>query len=147
MHSTDPDRKRRRTAEMAAVAAVAALGAPGIFAAPAVAAPRPVPPATADVAFAYDAPRIAADGEHVTWRWTLRNGGPGAAGGVILVHRITPQLKISRMSRECRAIRAGISCSYGTIQAGRRRTGELEAELRDVSGTVEINGRVTWQQG
>jgi hypothetical protein len=154
MRSTETGRKRRRTgggvtalagpAALAGVAALAGLGAPAILAAPAVAAAAP---AAADVGFDYGSPRISADGEHVTWRWTLRNNGPGAAGGVVLVHRITPQLKISRMPKECRAIKAAISCAYGTIQAGRRRIGELEAELRGVSGTVEINGRVTWQQG
>lgn len=133
--------------------ALAMLAAPVFVAAQATAAVRavprsPSPRAVADIKFDYAAPRVAADGEHVTWRWTLTNAGSGAATDVILVHHLTPQLKISTMSKECRAIANTISCSYGRIKAGERRTGALGAELsRDVSGTVEINGRVTWQQG
>lgn len=123
----------------AAVAADAAAARP---------APRPAAnSAAADIRFTYESPRVSPDGDHLTWRWTLRNTGPGAAGDVVLVHRLTPPLKISRLPRECRAIAHGASCSYGTIKAGQRRTGSLDAELsRDVSGTVEIHGRVTWQQ-
>jgi hypothetical protein len=132
--------------------ALAVLGAPVFFAAPAAAvaagSPPPRPPVAADVKFVYAAPRISADGEHVTWRWTLTNAGSGAAADVVLVNHLTPQLKISNMSKECRAIANAVSCSYGKINAGERRTGALGAELsRDVSGTVEITGRVTWQQG
>jgi hypothetical protein len=136
-----------------AASVLGALGAPVFLAGTAAAVQRPAsePPApapAADVKLAYDAPRMAADGERLVWRWRLTNEGSGAAGGVILVHRLTPPLKISRLAKECRAIASGVSCSYGTIKAGTRRAGSLEAELsRDVSGTVEINGRVTWQQG
>jgi hypothetical protein len=136
-----------------AASVLGALGAPVFLASAAAAAQLPAseppaPAAAADVKLTYSAPRVAADGEHLVWRWTLTNEGSGAAAGVVLVHRLTPALKISRLAKECRAIASGISCSYGTIKAGQRRAGSLEAELsRDVSGTVEINGRVTWQQG
>jgi phage baseplate assembly protein gpV len=139
-----------------AASVLGALGAPVFLAASAAAAaaaqaapePPPAKSAAADVKLAYDAPQVSADGEHLVWRWTLTNEGSGPAGGVILVHRLTPALKISHVAKECRAIASGVSCSYGTIKAGQRKTGSLEAELsRDVSGTVEINGRVTWQQG
>jgi phage baseplate assembly protein gpV len=138
-----------------AASVLGALGAPVFLASAAAAAtaqPAPVPSpaksAAADVKLAYDSPQVSADGEHLVWRWTLTNEGSGAAGGVVLVHRLTPALKISHLAKECRAIASGVSCSYGTIKAGQRKAGSLEAELsRDVSGTVEINGRVTWQQG
>jgi phage baseplate assembly protein gpV len=136
-----------------AASVLGALGAPVFLASAAAAAQPPgaeppAPPAAADVKLAYAAPRVAADGDHLVWRWTLTNEGAGSAGGVVLVHRLTPALKISRLAKECRAIASGVSCSYGTIKAGQRKAGSLEAELsRDVSGTVEINGRVTWQQG
>lgn len=132
----------------------AAVGAPflasaAVPAAAAAAAAPPAPkPATADIRFAYDTPTVAADGEHVIWGWTVTNAGPGAAGGVVVVHHLVPPLKITQMSKECRAIADGVSCAYGTIKAGQRRAGELTAELSpDVSGTLEINGRATWQQG
>ena len=138
-----------------AASVLGALGAPVFLATSAAAAavqpvlePPPATSAAADVKLAYSAPKVAADGEHLVWRWTLTNEGSGAAGGVVLVHRLTPALKISHLAKECRAIASGVSCSYGTIKPGQRRAGSLDAELsRDVSGTVEINGRVTWQQG
>jgi phage baseplate assembly protein gpV len=137
-----------------AASVLGALGAPVFLASSAAAAaqsapePAPATSAAADVKLDYDPPQVAADGEHLVWRWTLTNKGSGAAGGVVLVHRLTPALKISHVAKECRAIASGVSCSYGTIKAGQRKAGSLEAELSsDVSGTVEINGRVTWQQG
>jgi hypothetical protein len=136
-----------------AASVLGALGAPVFLASAAAADQRPVseppaPPPAADLKLAYDAPQVTADGEHLIWRWTLTDEGPRAAGGVVLVHRLTPTLKISRLAKECRAIASGISCSYGTIEAGQRRVGSLKAELsHDAPGTVEINGRVTYQQG
>jgi len=140
-----------------AASVLGALGAPVFLASSAAAAaaaaqsapePAPATSAAADVKLDYDSPQVAADGEHLVWRWTLTNKGSGAAGGVVLFHRLTPALKISHVAKECRAIASGVSCSYGTIKAGQRKAGSLEAELSsDVSGTVEINGRVTWQQG
>jgi hypothetical protein len=135
------------TTRKMAASVLGVLGAPLLFASSAAARSAPQP-AAADVKFAYDAPRVTADGDNIIWRWTLTNAGPGAAADVVLVHHLTPPLKISQLPRECRAVGDGVSCSYGTIKAGQRRTGALKAELfRDTSGTLEITGRVTWQQG
>jgi hypothetical protein len=128
--------------------APAFLGATATTATATAAAPRAPKPSAADVTFFYDAPQISADGEHVIWRWRLTNAGSGSAAGVVLVHRLVPRLRISRMTRECRGIAGGVSCSYGTIKAGQRRRGALTANLsREMSGTVEIRGRVAWQEG
>ncbi len=141
------------TSRKMAASVLGALGAPVFLASAATAAQPPASseppaPAAADVKLAYAEPRVAADSERLVWRWTLTNAGSGPAGGVVLVHRLKPPLKISRLAKECQAIAGGISCSYGTIKAGQRRAGSLEAEMaHDVSSTVEIDGRMTWQQG
>jgi hypothetical protein len=129
------------------LSALGALGASMFLASPAAAQPSPKP-AAADVRFVYDAPQISTDGGHVTWRWTLTNNGPGTAGNVVLVHTLTQPLKITKLAQECKETKSGISCSYGSIDDGEKKEGSLDAELTpDVSGTVEINGRVTWRQG
>ena len=129
------------------LSALGALGAPVFLASPAAAQPAPKP-AAADVRFVYGPPQISTDGGHVTWRWTLTNNGPGAADNVVLVHTLTPPLKITKLADECKVTKGGVSCSYASIADGAKKVGALEAELTpEMSGTVEINGRVTWQQG
>jgi hypothetical protein len=145
----------RKTAA-SVLGALGALGPPLFLALPANATAtsavtstaRPaLRPATAEMRLAYDTPQISPDGEHVIWRWALTNAGPGGAADVVLVNHLTPTLVVTGMSKECRAVAAAISCSYGMIKAGERRNGELDASLGDVSGTVEIHGRMTWRQG
>src|SRR5262245_18201837 len=139
---------RPATGTTRATATTAAVAAATVPAAATAAAPRARKPAAADVKFAYDEPRISVDGEHVIWRWRLTNAGSGSAAGVVLVHRLMPSLRISRSTRECRVIAGGVSCSYGIIKAGQRSMGALTADLsREMSCTVEIHGRVAWQQG
>jgi hypothetical protein len=127
--------------------ALGAFGTSVFLAAPAAAEPSPKPAAAA-VTFSYEAPRISADGTAVTWKWTLTNKGSAAAGNVVLMHSLTPQLKIGKTAKECTAGNKGVTCSYGTVDAGGKKEGMLVAVLpRDQSGTVDINGRVVWLQG
>ncbi|MFC5183096.1 DUF11 domain-containing protein [Actinomadura harenae] len=103
-------------------------------------------PASGQVEVTYSAPWTAQAGDSVNWGWTVRNTGDKAVDGVVLVHRLTPQLKIGKVSKECEALAAEIRCSYGSLQPGATSSGELTATVPlDATGTVQVDGTVTWQ--
>lgn len=127
----------------------AALGAALAVAAPAHAAYAPAGHGHAGgkIEFTYDPPEIADDGESVTWHWTLKNTGDEDVEKVVLTHKLTPKLKVSKFDKECvEKADGGIKCEYGAVAVGEENEGTLVAALPSgVSGTVQINGRVTWQ--
>jgi hypothetical protein len=125
--------------------AIAALGlaVPMLLAGPAHA-----DTGTGDVQFVYDPPQIAEDGSHVTWHWTLTNHGSEPASQVTLLHRLTPSLDSVKASAPCTVAPKVIRCHYDTVAAGATEEGTVDADLpSDLSGTVQINGRITWQSG
>lgn len=125
----------------------AVLGTSLAMAAPAAAADHTNGHAAGKVEFTYDAPEIAESGDTVTWRWTLANTGDEGVDKVVLTHKLTPKLKVSSVEDLCTVKDEGIRCEYGSVDAGEKHNGTLVATLPpNVSGTVQINGRVTWQQ-
>jgi len=125
--------------------AIVALGvaAPMLLAGPAHAGTGP-----GNVTFTYDPPQIAEDGTHVTWHWTLTNKGAQAADQVTLLHRLTPSLKTVQASEPCTVGPQLVRCHYDMLGPGASREGTIVGALpSDLSGTVQINGRITWQSG
>ncbi|QDO06405.1 DUF11 domain-containing protein [Streptomyces sp. S1D4-23] len=103
--------------------------------------------AVTKVEYAYSSPEISEDGETVTWHWTLVNTGDGDADNVVLVHQLTPALKVIRVSAPCEAGTQTTTCRYGSLAASGRREGELVAQVPEgSSGSVQIKGRVTWRE-
>lgn len=103
--------------------------------------------AGADVVLSYDPPQISEDGSHVTWHWNLRNRGTETAYNVTLVHRLNPPLAGVKASAPCEVTPRNIRCHYPEVPAGGKEHGTVDADLPpDLSGTVQINGRVTWRQ-
>jgi len=100
------------------------------------------------VEFVYSAPEVAEAGDSVTWRWTVKNVGSEGVDKVVLTHKLTPALKVKTVDEPCEAGQTSIRCEYGSLKAGEKRQGTVVAVLPpETSGTVQINGRVTWQQG
>ncbi|WP_433335269.1 hypothetical protein [Spirillospora sp. CA-294931] len=109
---------------------------------------RTAEPAAAKVDFAYSSPEIADAGDKVTWHWTIKNSGTMDVHKVVLTHKLTPMLKMASVSPGCKALATAVRCEYGLLAKGVSRTGTLVAQIpAEASGTVQINGRVTWQQG
>ncbi|WP_147341109.1 DUF11 domain-containing protein [Actinomadura logoneensis] len=101
-----------------------------------------------NVVLAYNAPKVAQAGSTVSWKWTVRNTGDKAVDDVVLVQRITPQLKVGKMPGECKALKAEIRCAYSTLQAGATASGELSAAIpSSATGAVRIDGKATWREG
>ncbi|MDV9189591.1 hypothetical protein R6L23_15445 [Streptomyces sp. SR27] len=73
------------------------------------------------------------------------NEGDEPAGGVIRTHRLNPPLKVTDTS-ERTAVRGDVVRSeYGTVEPGQKVRGYLQDAIpADLSGTVQIAGRVTW---
>lgn len=105
--------------------------------------------ATSDVQFAYDPPQISDDGSHVTWHWTMENKGSDEASHVTLVHRLSPALNGVKASTPCEVTPAkAVRCRWESVPAGGTEQGTIEADLPpNMSGSVQISGRITWQQG
>ncbi|MEU5881343.1 hypothetical protein [Spirillospora sp. NPDC047279] len=104
--------------------------------------------AVGKVEFTYSAPEVAEAGDTVTWRWSVKNVGGESVNKVLLTHKLTPMLKVRSVDAPCAVTATAIRCEYGTMKAGEERKGVVVAELpSDASGTVQINGRMTWQQG
>lgn len=145
--------EQRRGAGLAVVGAAVVTGASlGTAAAPAPAfADMPQVAGVAAVSkidFVYATPVIAENGDKLTWRWTVSNSGDLDAFQVIVMHRLGGSMQIRRLSAGCTASGVAIRCAYGRIAPGQKRTGSVEVELsEDVQGTLQISGRVTWQQG
>ncbi|MEV4255588.1 hypothetical protein AB0J52_20730 [Spirillospora sp. NPDC049652] len=100
------------------------------------------------VELSYSAPKVAQAGSTVSWEWTVRNTGDKAVSDIVLVHKLTPQLKVTKVAQECKALQTEVRCSYGSLQAGATATGQLVADIpSSATGTVQINGKATWQQG
>ncbi|WP_067477679.1 DUF11 domain-containing protein [Actinomadura hibisca] len=103
--------------------------------------------AAAKVDFLYSAPEISAEGDSVTWDWTVRNSGGEAVDKVVLVHRLTPQLKVTSVSAPCKVLATSVRCDYGRLATAGRKKGTLVAAIpATTSGSVQITGRVTWQR-
>ena len=103
-------------------------------------------PDPGQVVFAYDPPAISEDGSHVTWHWKLTNQGGETANQVTLLHRLAPSLDNVTASAPCTAGQKVIRCHYDSIAAGASKEGTIDADLPpDLSGTVQISGRITWQ--
>ncbi|WP_329394748.1 hypothetical protein [Streptomyces melanogenes] len=111
-------------------------------------APHAAPtPAIGKVEFTYSAPEVSENGDEVTWTWTVRNTGTTKADKVVLTHKTTPVLKAKSVPSACEAGETSVRCEYGTLQAGESREGKAVFNLpADLNSTVQINGRVTWQQ-
>ncbi len=127
---------------MKSVLAVVAAATPLLLAGPAHAAT----PTPGQVVFAYDPPQIAEDGSHVTWHWKLTNQGTETATSVTLLHHLTPPLDKVTATAPCTVSAKAIRCHYESVAAGASEEGTIDAVLpSDLSGTVQINGRITWQ--
>ena len=101
-----------------------------------------------DVRFQYDSPEISAAGDHVTWHWTVVNGSAKAAHKVVVTHTISPQVPITHVTGPCTIdeARSAVKCTWDQLSAGQRTDGAIEAKLpEDLSGSVHIKGRITWQ--
>lgn len=85
--------------------------------------------AVTKVEYAYSSPEISEDGETVTWHWTLVNTGDGDADNVVLVHQLTPALKVIRVSAPCEAGTQTTTCRYGSL-AMRRQAPKASSSLR-----------------
>ncbi|WP_026416165.1 DUF11 domain-containing protein [Actinomadura oligospora] len=109
---------------------------------------RGADPRAGKVEVSYSSPKLVQAGGVLTWSWTVRNTGGEAVKDVVLVHRLTPQLKVGKLPQECKAVAAEIRCSYGVLQAGATSRGDLTATVPSAArGSVKVNGRVTWQPG
>ncbi|MCP2341896.1 hypothetical protein [Actinomadura rupiterrae] len=124
----------------------ALLGASLLASVPAAQA-EPAPAPAGKVEFAYSAPEVARAGDSVTWNWTLRNLGAQNVDNVVLTHRITPQLKVAKVSPQCKVLASTVRCAYGRLAAGATTRGALTAAVpSNTRGSIQINGRVTWQE-
>ncbi|MFD3588133.1 hypothetical protein [Streptomyces sp. NPDC058683] len=123
------------------VLTVIALIGPGAMAPPASASA-----AGSGVEFVYSAPEISEQGDTVTWDWTVTNRGDAGIRNIVMTHTITPKLTVTQASAGCEIGAAATKCRYGNMAAGGKVTGTLVARLPDeVSGNVEIRGRLTWE--
>ncbi|RAY11815.1 hypothetical protein DPM19_27940 [Actinomadura craniellae] len=111
-----------------------------------------MPPAHAgqrlgEMNFDYSTPRVAADGEHVSWQWTVTNNGKADVADVQVVHRLIPALKVTKVPTGCSIMSDTVQCRYDRIAAGARRSGTIEVELPSVEqGEARISGRLTWRE-
>ncbi|MFD3876202.1 hypothetical protein [Streptomyces sp. NPDC058623] len=123
--------------------ALAALAISAVFGTTTHASPR----AGDDVVFTYDAPDLSDDGDHVIWNWTVRNNNSHSVAHVVLTSKITPKVSVTRVSEGCEVQDSStIRCTIPTLAAGASREGVIEADLpADLDGSVQISGRVTWQ--
>lgn len=127
---------------MKSILAALAAAAPLLMTGPAHAAA----PAPGSVVFAYDPPNINEEGTHVSWHWKLTNQSGLTATQVTLRHHLNPPLDKITASAPCTVDQKGIRCHYDELAAGASKEGTVEADLpSDLSGTVQINGRITWQ--
>ncbi|MFC9970141.1 hypothetical protein ACFVH6_04470 [Spirillospora sp. NPDC127200] len=123
------------------------LAAAPLLAAPLAAAPAHADTPTGKVGFVYSAPEISVDGNNVTWDWTVTNGVGAPVDKVVLTHRFTPRLKVVSASAPCEVLEATVRCDYGRLANAGRKKGTLVAAIPpETAGTVQINGRVTWQR-
>ncbi|MFG2660183.1 hypothetical protein [Streptomyces sp. NPDC048425] len=131
--------RRRLVPAVAAMAAAVALLTPSSLA-------QAKSLASGKVEFAYTAPEISEDGSSVTWHWTVSNTGDTTVDQVVMTHKLTPQLQVAQVSAPCQVQATAIRCGYGAMKPDEKREGSLVADLpEDLSGSVQINGRITWQ--
>ncbi|WP_327351463.1 hypothetical protein [Streptomyces sp. NBC_01304] len=106
----------------------------------------PTATADADLTFVYGEPEISEQGHRLGWTWKLTNTGDRTARHVVLTHRLTPHLPVTRVSRECVVAGETIRCEYAGIAAGDEIEGRVDADVpRGIQESVRINGRVTYQ--
>lgn len=107
----------------------------------------PAHAAGSDLQLAYDPPQLSEDGSHLTWHWTLQNKGAYAAAHVTLVHRLNKPLARIKATPPCEIAPKVIRCRWESVPAGGKEKGTIDARLpADLSGTVQISGRITWVQ-
>ncbi|MEV1085732.1 hypothetical protein AB0I98_47250 [Streptomyces sp. NPDC050211] len=106
----------------------------------------PTASAAGKIEVVYSPPEISESADRITWHWTLTNTGDEDVDKVVLTHKITPTLHVSAADAPCAPTGDSIPCAYGSMAAGEQREGTLVADLpSDISGTAQINGRVTWE--
>ncbi|WP_441248447.1 hypothetical protein [Kitasatospora sp. McL0602] len=138
---TNRTRGRYLRPAVAASVAATALLAPLPAAA---AAPR----AAGSVEFKYDAPQISEEGDHVRWHWTVTNATDEAVHKVTLKSTLTPHLPITNVSGPCVVSQTAstVTCTWDDLRPGQSAGGDIDADLpEDLSGAVQIKGRITWQ--
>ncbi|WAU82498.1 hypothetical protein O1Q96_23795 [Streptomyces sp. Qhu-G9] len=102
--------------------------------------------AAGSIEYAYSAPELSEEGDHVTWQWTVTNTGDQSAHNVVMTHKITPSLPVTSLPQQCTPSGETIRCGYGTLAPGERVEGSLGADLpENTSGPARISGRVTWE--
>ncbi|CQR59535.1 hypothetical protein [Streptomyces leeuwenhoekii] len=95
--------------------------------------------------FTYGPPQVSEGGDSVAWHWRITNPGDTAVHKVVMTHRLTPPLRVARVSNPCKVAEPSVRCEYGTLQPGQQVEGDLVADLPDdTHGTVDIKGRITW---
>ncbi|GAA1185878.1 hypothetical protein F4556_007159 [Kitasatospora gansuensis] len=100
-----------------------------------------------DVEFVYEAPDISEDGGAVTWRWSVVNNTGSPVTQVVLTHRMSPPLPITRVSGPSEVLGEAVKSRWETLAADEQAEGEIVATMPDdLDGTVQISGRVTWQR-
>ncbi|AWZ05690.1 MULTISPECIES: hypothetical protein [unclassified Streptomyces] len=98
------------------------------------------------VEFAYEAPEISEEGDVVTWHWVIVNNGSEPVTKVVLTHRVTPTVVFDRLTGPSEVVGEVVKSRWETLGAGEKSEGTITAALpEDLTGTVQINGRVVWQ--
>lgn len=98
------------------------------------------------VEFAYTAPDISEEGDVVTWHWSIVNNGSKPVTKVVLTHRVTPTLAFGSLTGPSEVVGELVKSRWETLGAGEKSEGTITATLpEDLSGSVQINGRVIWQ--
>ncbi|MEW1721581.1 hypothetical protein [Streptomyces sp. NPDC093109] len=101
----------------------------------------------AEVEFSYDPPEISEEGDTVTWTWRVVNNLPEAAEKVVLKHVIRPEIPITSVTGPSEIVGQGVRSQWETLAAGETAEGQIIAKLpEDVSGSMQISGRVTWKK-
>jgi hypothetical protein len=102
----------------------------------------------AGLVFDYDTPQISGDGDHITWHWSMVNMGTVTASHVLLIQQFNRPLDQVKASAPCEVSGTVVRCRFASVPAGGREEGTVEGDIPgDASGTIQINGRITWQQG
>lgn len=99
-----------------------------------------------DVEFAYEAPEISEEGDHVTWHWTMQNKEDHPVSKVVMTHRLTPAVPVTYVSSPCEVVGDAVKCRWETLKPGEEVEGTIEADLpEELTGSVNVKGRVVWQ--
>ncbi|WP_455353836.1 hypothetical protein [Streptomyces sp. SYSU K217416] len=98
------------------------------------------------VEFSYTAPDISEEGDVVTWHWSIVNNGSKPVTKVVFTHRVTPTLAFDRVTGPSEVVGEVVKSRWETLEAGEKSEGTITVALpEDLTGAVQINGRVVWQ--